>query len=234
MKLSYKYLILSVFSFLIASASFNFLNFELSVMAEGGGDTLSFLGYGAFTNGVNLTNVTEPQNFSQTGSWDYIESRDYISFRDSTTEPGFRIQILMSSSQSGDFVYTGSSMSQTAIDVSNFKIWGNYFSGTPLEPTMAVDDDTETLSIHSDGSCIYAEELTYYRFHDDLADPLKDYSLTMSSIEQEYFSSGMYCEVEGQIDIRRMELLYPPSSANGIYQSQMIILLVDGGTGPEN
>lgn len=196
-------------------------------------NVLSFVAYGAFNTGVNLTNLSEPQNFSQTVYWNYTLDRDYIYFRDSTSTPGFTVQLYMSSTDVGNFVYSGESSSQGSIDKSNFKVYGAYLSQTPYEPTKGVDDNTKTLSINSVKSCIDAQSLYNFRFHDDLKDSQKNYSLTMSSSAQDYFSSGLACEVEGKIDISRLELEYPPATTEGTYESSLMILIVDGGSGEE-
>lgn len=224
------YLYLSVFSLLIAFSFFFSAKEKLIVFADDN-DILSFVAYGAFNNGVNLTNLSEPQNFSQTVYWDYIESRDYIYFRDSTTVPGFRIQLYMSSSDVGNFVYTGESVSQGSIDKSNFKIMGDYYSSTPYPPSFGVDDSTATLNINSARSCPDAQNWYRYVFNDDLKNSSKNYSLAMSSSSQDYLNSGVACGVEGQIDIRRMELTYPPSTTDGVYESQLMIIIIDGGEG---
>ena len=189
---------------------------------------LSFVAYGGFHYGINLTNVSEPQNFSQTVYWDYISGRDYIYFRDSTTVPGFKVQLYMSSTANGDFVYTGQSGSQGPIDKSNLKIYGNYQSGTPLEPDKGIDDLSKTLSVNSANSCAAAQVLADYDFNDDLKSAIENYALTMSATGQDYFVSTIECGVEGKLDISRLELTYPPNTADGVYESQLIILLVDG------
>ncbi len=230
MKIKANYIYISIFSLLIAFSLFSGSKVERVVFAEGE-EVLSFVAYGGFHYGINLTNVASPQNFSQTVYWDSLSGRDYLYFRDTTSTPGFTIQVYMSSTANGDFVYTGQSGSQGPIDKSNLKVYGNYFSGTPLAPTKGVDSDTTTVSVNSANSCVEASSLIYYRFHDDLKESGKNYSLAMSSVGQDYFSSGMFCDVEGRLDLRRLELTYPPNTADGVYESQLIILIIDGGEG---
>ncbi|MDX9970595.1 MAG: hypothetical protein RBS56_01675 [Candidatus Gracilibacteria bacterium] len=232
MKIKANYIYISIFSLLIAFSLFSGSKVERVVFADED-DVLSFVAYGGFNYGINLTNVASPQNFSQTVYWNSTLGRDYLYFRDTTSTPGFTIQVYMSSTASGNFVYTGQSGSQGPIDKSNLKLYGNYFSGTPLEPTKGVDSDTTTLSVNSANSCVEAQNTSYFRFNDDLKDFGKNYSMAMSSSGLDYFSSGMYCDVEGRLDLRRLELTYPPNTADGVYESQFVILIIDGGEGEE-
>ncbi len=223
-----QYILLSIFSLLIAFVLLPFYKIEIPVMADGAGASLGIIPNGSFNVGINMTPIAEPQNYSQTSTWTYSELTDYISFRDSTTVPGFRLNVIMSSTAGGDFVYTGGSASQTAIDVSNFKIWANYFSGTYLSATSGIDDDTKNLNVLSAGSCGSATDLGHYAFNDAFGNSATDFGLTMSATALNYFNSDLSCEVEGKLDIRRFELVYPPSSNAGSYDSTMMLVIIDG------
>jgi len=134
----------------------------------------------------------------------------------------------LSSTDFGNFVYTGDSVSQLSIDKSNFRIYSNYQSQTPLSPTKGLDEHNFTLSINSLNSCEDAQVLSAYSFHDDFYDELKQHSLSLSDSAIDYFSSEIDCEVEGRIVVNRMELNYPPYTLEGKYESKLIILIVDG------
>jgi hypothetical protein len=220
-----KYIYFSIFSLLIAVSFLFTSGHEYYVYADEN-DVLSFVPYGAFNHGVNLTNLPEPQNFSQTVYWDYVQGFDYIYFRDSTTEPGFRLQLYLSSSETGNFVYSGQSLAQGPIDKSNFRIFGEYQSATPLAPSKGVDDNSKTLSINSVQSCLNAQNLSNYMFNANL--DYGDHALILDEIESTYLTSLVDCPVEGKIDIRRMELTYPPNTAEGSYETTFIILILDG------
>lgn len=228
-----QYILLAIFSFVIAFVLLPFSRFELPVYADGIGNTLVFMGYGSFKNGFSMTAIDSPRAVSQTAVWNYNSMTDYLAFRDSTTVAGFNMKLFMTSSEMGDFVYTGESVSQTAIDVSYFKIFADYFSSTGVSSTYVaasagVDDPTKPLNILSGGTCGDSQVLSNYEFNASLLDLESDYGLTMSSTAQVYISSSAVCEVEGQIDIRRMELLYPPSSNSGSYDSTLMIVILDG------
>lgn len=223
-----KFTILAIFSFLLSAILLPFFKYEFSVLADGAGETLGVIGNGAFTTGIELSEIEQPQTYYQTSSWVYTPATDYISFRDSTTVAGFKMQVYMSSTELGDFVYDGPSLSQSAIDVSNFKIFPNYASLTYLAPTKGVDDSSKTLNIFTSGSCAQAEDLKDYRFNSEFFSVSESYGMRMSSTALDYFRSDVSCEVSGEIKLSRMELYYPPGSNEGSYEADLIIVVIDG------
>jgi len=205
-----------------------FLHIELDVIADGAGNSLGVLGYGNFHLGFSMTGVVEPSVNSQTSTWNYVDGQDYIAFRDSTTDPGFKFSVYMSSSDLGNFVYTGSSLAQTNVNVGNLKVWAKYQNPAYLSPDKGVDDSTKSLNILSGGSCLDAENLNKYSFAPDLLSGATNYALTMSNSLQDYLVADVSCEVEGHLEIQRMELEFPPGANDGTYRSQLIILVTDG------
>ncbi len=229
MKKQSRYLVMAIFSLVIAASLLPFVGVQLPVLANTG-DTFGIAVAGDFAGTLPLSEVTSPQLTEQSSTWSWIETEDYIFFRDSTSTAGFKINFYMSSVDTGNFVYSGSSAAQGNVDVANFKVWGGYeaVSGTYFAATKGVDSATTTLNIDSSISCVGAQTLSNYTFHDDLLSATKEYGLTMSSGAQTYLSSTLDCEVEGTLDIRRMRLTYPEASNGGTYESTLIIIMVDG------
>ena len=221
-------LIASIFLFL-SVLFFSYSRDQISVFADGT-DSLYITSSGSLALGFDLTNILFPQAYQQSATWSWNETNDYITFLDSTTTEGFRINMYMSSTAGGDFVYTGSSAAQPDIDVGNFHIWGGFNSSTGLyeAPTKGLDDSAASLNIFSSDTCDEGENLSNYFFNDFLNSAGNDYKLTMSSSEQLYLKSTVTCKTTGTVDIRKMKLYYPDGSNAGQYSSELVITVVDG------
>jgi hypothetical protein len=200
---------------------------ETGISGEIGAGTLWVAGSGALTEGVVLEGgVVSP--VEQRAKWLSNEENDYITFKDSASPDGFRIQLRMVSEDGGNFVYSGSSIGQFNIPVENFMIFGNYDDefGVGLEPTKSLDGSLATLMIDAGASCSEALNMENYIFHPSLREG--QFGLSMSGIGQTYLQSNVPCVVEGRIDIKAMELAIPPSCANGNYSSTLYILIMNG------
>lgn len=227
-----RYLLMAFISVMIVVNLIPFATFDLDISAEGD-NTISITGFGALSSGFSLTGVSQPQPFEQSATWTWSSASDYLSFRDSSSTAGFRIDLFLSSSDLGKFVYTGNSDKQENIPVENFAVWGDYVDqspGTPhyAAPTKGVDSVYSTLNINSALTCLIAEDVDNYVFHPDLRSDVYDYGLKMSSSHQTYLRSFSQCEVAGELDIRRIRLIYPPGANSGLYESTLYITILDG------
>lgn len=199
----------------------------VSVRGEIGSGTMWISGSGAFTNGIRLEKGIVSA-LEQPIKWLYDEDNDYITFRDSSSPDGFRIDLYMSSEDAGNFVYSGTSVGSFNIPVENFKVFGNFNTetGEGFAPSKGVDDPTATLNIDSAESCSEALNMDNYVFSSDLSEG--DFALSMTGAAQTYLRSNVSCITQGSIDIRAMELLLPPSCVEGEYSSTLYILIVNG------
>jgi hypothetical protein len=227
-----RYLLMAFISLMIVVNLIPFATFDLDISAAGD-SSISIVGFGALSSGFSLTGVSQPQPFEQSSTWTWSSTSDYLSFRDSSSTAGFRIDLFLSSSDLGKFVYTGNSDKQENISVENFTVWGGYVDNPPYPavyapPSKGVDTPNLTLNINSALTCWIAQDVDNYVFHPDLTNYLTNYGLTMSSSHQTYLRSFSQCEVAGELDIRRMRLIYPPGANSGRYESILYITILDG------
>jgi hypothetical protein len=160
--------------------------------------------------------------------WIYDEGTDYISFGDSASPDGFRLQLYMVSEDFGNFIYSGTTIGQFNIPAENFSVYGNYDieSDEGLVPSKAVDDSAGTLNIDPVNSCSEALNLDNYVFGDELLSG--DFGMSMTASAKTYLRSDVPCLTVGTIDIRAMKLVVPPSCAAGDYTSTLYILMING------
>ncbi len=228
MNKSGKYIVLALLSLIIAIGFRPSFEDEFYVFAQGTNSTIWINANGDFANGFSLTSVSEPQITEQTSTWTWEEANDYIEFRDSTTTDGFRLQVYLSSTDAGKFVYLGSSTKQANLDPGQLKIWAGYSSTGAIYQAASVglDDPSTTVNIDSANTCANSQILPTYDFNNDLLSG--DFGLVMSSVAQNYLLGDNECPVQGTVDIRRMELTYPGASNAGTYEATFVVLIVDG------
>ncbi len=203
-------------------------NTAIGVSSSIGAGTMSIVSNGVFSTGINLS-VSTTSPFAQTATWTWDEPSDYFSYNDASSGDGFHVDLYMSSSDAGNFVYSGGSVGQANIPVSNFSIYGGYdeLSGSTTAPSVGVDDIAATLNIDSDNSCVDAQNLSYYTFNTALTTG-PDFGMSLSDTPQVYLSSSVPCMSRGSFDIRRVKFVYPPGAAGGSYSSTMYIVFIDG------
>ncbi|MDX9970597.1 MAG: hypothetical protein RBS56_01685 [Candidatus Gracilibacteria bacterium] len=199
----------------------------VDIRGEIGAGSLWISANGDLANGIRLEQGrVSPE--AEKVKWLYDEGTDYISFGDSASPDGFRLQLYMVSEDGGNFVYSGTSIGQFNVPVENFVVYGNYdtLGGVGQAPSKAVDDSVATLNIDPSKSCSEALNLSNYTFHEDLTSG--DFGMSLSGVPQDYLKSNVPCITEGTIDLRAFELLIPPNCAEGGYNSTLYILMLNG------
>lgn len=192
-----------------------------------GAGKLTIVSGGGLNNGINL-NAGPACIEANSVTWAYSETSDYINFEDSSNVDGFRVNLFLSSSDGGNFVYSGTAIEQESIPMTNLSIYGGYSSSALqfVAPDKGVDDITKTLNINSASTCDTGENLNLYTFHPELE--FGDYGLTMSRTAQAYLTSAASCLTTGSVDIRGVKLIIPPAYPGGTYRSTLYIVIVDG------
>ncbi len=200
---------------------------ETLIKGEIGPGEMWITAHGAFEDGVFLEGGAVSMN-DRVSKWYYDEEFDYITFKDSASPDGFRLDLYLSSEDFGNFVYTGSNLLQSNIPAENFVVAGNYDieTGNYTAPIKGVDDVFATLNIDSSESCSDAFNMDSYIFHDDLISD--NFSMSLSGVAKTYLRSNVPCVVKGTVDIRAMQLLIPAGCAEGDYSSTLYFLMVNG------
>ncbi len=180
---------------------------------------------GSWDTGINLNQVypkyIESEDF--TTDWEK-ETTDYISFvDDDTTENGFHITLSQT-----DFIYSGSSQTQTDIPAANSLIIANYDSQTAQAPSLGDDDPSKTLSVLPD-SC-ESTDTGDFSFHSDFSDSGKGYALTGSTSAATILTGTNTCLALGHIRFDRVELTVPANSDDGTYTSTLTLTIYDGSS----
>lgn len=222
--LSYSLLCVFVSLFLVVQSVFA-ESFDARVVIMPG--VFYFTVSGELQNGVVLSGlVASEPGLNQVGHWMGQHNNDYISFFDSTSVPGFRIQM----SLSGDFIYSGTSTTQQNLPASNFITYAEWDEtlNQGMAPMSGVDDSTFSLSIDTIASCKpsptnpYSD---YYFFNTAFLTP--DFYIPFSIIPFNYVVSTNTCTNQGRINMGRFELdMGEPKS--GEYKSSMFMIMLDG------
>lgn len=199
----------------------------LNVNSVIGAGELSMVSGGIFSNGgINLS-VSATSAIAQSATWTWDEVNDYFSFTDASSIDGFHVNLFMSSTDAGNFVYSGPSQTQTNIPAENFKIYGGVNLGSGSAASKGVDDPSSTLNIISAESCVEGANLSRYNFDESLTTG-PDYGMSLSRDVKTYLRSTVPCVVKGSFDIRRASFEYPEGAQYGTYSSILHIVLIDG------
>lgn len=222
-----KILLLLSFLFLLLCVTMNSLavSMDTYVIVLPGSFYLSI--NGALQDGIVLSGLKPADSVTnQVGYWNSDNNMDYLYYYDSSSVPGFRIQMYLDS----DFEYTGNYSEQEDISVDNFLIFSSWDSlmSEGGSPSVGVDNPMKTLNIVGVNSCKPDAGLPYsdyYYFNSDfLMDPyFKSFSLSPF----DYLVSTNSCKNEGKISIGRFQLNLGIVKA-GEYKSSLFIMMLDG------
>jgi len=191
------------------------------------GGSLIITGNGAFAGDIDMALGAPPIEDDAVLQW-ISALGDYFYFSDSSPTDGFKVSMYLSSSDNGNFVYTGDSLVQDSLPASNLNVFGAYNLGSSVfvPANKTVDGTNSTLIIDSANSCDTAENLGLYDFSSDLT--TGDFGMAMSNIPQNFLTARNTCLVEGKFKIDGLELLIPAGSIGGSYVSMLHVVLTDG------
>lgn len=227
-----KFLLLAVVSALFAivvipSAFATEQDTDIVTQIESGSFTLT--AHGVFSTGqVTLSNITPPVVDTTYSVTTVCNDTDYFKLTDYSANQGARINLALSSSAAGAFVYSGNaSATLNNIPVANLKFVPN----DGFAPAKAVDAGNRTVNIISASTTDSEEDTSLVDFHTDYSAGVFDRVAsndTAGGSGSYYFMHIMDAPGLMNVCLEKFKLLVPGGSNAGTYTTTLYVIAVDG------
>ena len=202
-----------------------FADQSIDLSAAIGSGALTITAHGDFTSAIALNSLSNPPLSDTVVSATTDYSTDYFKLTDSTSTDGSKLRIKMSSSDSGNFIYSGSSDLQGNITVSNFIFGPKLSGGDYIAPTIGLNA-TDTGYIIASETAASAEVPGLYAF--DTTYGVTPYTKSLAGTYHDFMISSATAPYAMQVGISKLALTVPAGSNAGSYTSTIVVTYVDG------
>jgi len=195
----------------------------IEVSADIGGGTYGVTAHGQFAAPIAMNSLAQPPLADTYVSATFAYDTDYFKAYDSTATDGMRVQMKLSSSDAGKFVYTGSSDAQGNLDTNLFSWCTKLAAGECGGDYDEGADTGYSISWISSETASAAEDAGVYALTLDGG----TYA-TGTNTAFNYFTSTATVPMAVKLNLGRIKLSMPAGSNAGTYTSTWVVTAVDG------
>lgn len=220
-----KFLAMAVVSALVAvsvlpSAFADVTPIPVSADIEPG--TYGVTAHGDFSAAIEMNGLTTPPLADTIVSATFVNDTDYFKAWDATATDGMRVQMKLSSSEAGKFVYTGDSVAQADLAVTEFKWCPKTDAGACTGTYTEGADTGYSISWISDETAADGEDADMYSLTLDGT----TYATGTNSAFN-YFTSIASVPMAVHLNMDKITLNLPAGSNAGTYASTWVVTAVD-------